>query len=168
MAAACAAATKRMPTKNLEINMVLWVCNWLVDVLEKNPSSILYLFSHFLRAREAISRRRLSPPPRSSGRFALLLPSLARHAAPVRSLSSFSLQFHSSSSHLAGNPISSPQFHYPSALADVRSHIGPFYCSQPRFALCLHSLRSFVRRILLSLGNQSPVASSITRGPWSM
>jgi hypothetical protein len=108
-----------------------WCFNWVVDALERNPSSLLYPFSHFLRAREAITRHRLSPPPRPSSCFVLLLPSLSRRAAPVRSLPSFSLQFRSSSSHLAGNSISSPQFHHPSALADVCSDIGLFYCSQP-------------------------------------
>ena len=137
---------------------------WLMSSKEIHPR--FYIRSHFLRAREAISRLHLSPPPRSSSRFALLLPSLALRAAPVRSLSSFSLQFHPSSSHLAGNPISSPQFHYPSTLADVRSHVGLLYSSQPRFAHRLHSLCRSIRRILFSLGIQSPVVGSIPRGPW--
>jgi hypothetical protein len=44
--------------------MVLWVCNWAVDVLERNPSSVLYLFSHFLRAREALRIRYVAFPLR--------------------------------------------------------------------------------------------------------
>ena len=41
------------------------------------------------------------------------------------------------------------------------------YRSQPRLAPRLHSLRCFIRRILVSLGIQSPVASSVIRGPSS-
>jgi hypothetical protein len=97
----------------------------------------------------ASTRSHKPPPPITSSQVFQSFrssPSLfARCAAAPSSLLIFVL---SSSSYLAGNPISSPQLHHLSTPADVCSDIGLFYCLQPRFAPCLHSLRRFIRRIL--------------------
>jgi hypothetical protein len=128
MVAACAATMKRMPTKNLEMNMAMlvvvvcggvwwWCFDWVVDVLERNPSSILYLLSHFLRAREATAYCILPGLP-----FVSLLSS----PLSLDAQSQFTPYPHTLrhfNSHLAGNPISSHPFHFPRALVDVRASI---------------------------------------------
>ena len=152
-----------MPTKTLEMNMAMLAVvgfQLVVDILERNPSSSLHLLSF-----PAGTRSHKPPPPITS--FQVLRsfrssPSLSRSACSPSSLLIFVL---SSSSHLAGNPISSPHFRHPKALADICSDIGLFYYSQPRFAPCLHSLRRSIRCILVPLGIQSPFDGSITRGP---
>jgi hypothetical protein len=124
MAAACTTATKKMATKNLEMNMDVGDAStgWLVSSKGIHPR-----FYIFLRAQEARCWTRFTshdfqnrkqttpfvevfhgtPPPLPSP--ALLLPSLA---ASVCSLSSFSL-------HVAGNPISGRKFRYPGTFVDA-------------------------------------------------
>jgi hypothetical protein len=128
MVAACAATMKRMPTKNLEMNMAMlvvvvcgglwwWCFDWVVDVLERNPSSILYLLSHFLRAREATAYCILPGLP-----FVSLLSSPLSLDAQSQ-FTPYPHTFRHFNSHLAGNPISSRPFHFPRALVDVRASI---------------------------------------------
>jgi hypothetical protein len=103
----------------------------------------------------------LSPSLRPSSRFALLLPSLARYAAPASFLSSFSPLFHSSSSHLDGNPISNRQSHYPRALVDVCADIGlSLPLAAPVRSLCSFSPLFVVFSSRWEYNLQFPVPSS--------
>ena len=67
IAAACTAATRRVIAKNLNLNMATSMgrSNWVVDVLERNPLSLLCLFSYFLRAAEARCWTCAAPDPTS-------------------------------------------------------------------------------------------------------
>ena len=108
-----------------------------VGVLRRNLSSLLYLFSHFLRARET-----------------------QHWACYMSNLTSDTVGF--SQGFQNGNVclLFSPAYHLLLGFPVSSSHL-----SQPQFAPCLCSLRYFIRRVLASLGIQSPAASSIIRRP---
>ena len=90
---------------------------------------------------------------------------LSLDAQPVPSLSSFSPPFYSSSSHLAGNPISNRQFHDTRALVDVCTDFG-LHLPLTAPVRCLSSfLTLFVHRILVLLGIQSQLPVPLSTGP---
>ena len=84
IAAAYATAVKRTAAKILNVNMAIcgWCCNWVVDVLESNPPSPLYLSSLSCEQEKPDVRPALSPV--ASGPFTLLLPSPLLSSPPPR------------------------------------------------------------------------------------
>jgi hypothetical protein len=141
MTAACAAATKRMATKNLETNMVMtWFgFSWVIDVLERNLSSVLYLLSYILRTREVRCWTH----------------SISNPTSATIGFSSQGFQNNVGSLFLTTYRLLLPSLAHPASCPAPSSLV----------ALCLRSLRCVIRRLLASLGIQSPAASSIIRGP---
>jgi hypothetical protein len=141
MTAACAAATKRMATKNLETNMVMtWFgFSWVIDVLERNLSSVLYLLSYILQTREVRCWTH----------------SISNPTSATIGFSSQGFQNNVGSLFLTTSRLLLPSLAHPASCPAPSSLV----------ALCLRSLRCVIRRLLASLGIQSPAASSIIRGP---